>query len=148
MDAVGAVTSTEYPSVSVAVAELPAASDVVTEASISVPAFFLTFLEKQLIGSTFGSANIRKDIPALLELYTQGQLDLDGTAANEKQKMVLLAQLKDVAAGSEIGHLHVRHQFIEGLLRQFFERPEPFELIADFKKFDFHGERPCEPETG
>jgi NDMA-dependent alcohol dehydrogenase len=48
------------------------------EASIAVPAAFLTFFEKQLIGSLFGSANPRKDIPKLLELYTQGQLDLDG----------------------------------------------------------------------
>ena len=30
------------------------------------------------IGSLFGSANPRQDIPKLLELYTQGQLDLDG----------------------------------------------------------------------
>ncbi len=39
---------------------------------------FLTVFEKQLIGSLFGSANPRRDIPKLLELYTQGQLDLDG----------------------------------------------------------------------
>ena len=38
----------------------------------------LTLQEKQLIGSLFGSANPRKDIPMLMELYTQGQLDLDG----------------------------------------------------------------------
>ncbi len=49
-----------------------------SEASIAVPAVFLTLLEKQIVGSLFGSANIRKDIPRLLELYTQGQLDLDG----------------------------------------------------------------------
>ena len=49
-----------------------------SETSIAVPALFLTVLEKQLIGSLFGSANPRKDIPKLLELYTQGQLDLDG----------------------------------------------------------------------
>jgi len=48
------------------------------EQSIAVPAVFLTVFEKQLIGSLFGSANPRKDIPRLLELYTQGQLDLDG----------------------------------------------------------------------
>jgi NDMA-dependent alcohol dehydrogenase len=48
------------------------------EATIAVPAVFLTVFEKQLIGSLFGSANPRKDIPKLLELYTQGQLDLDG----------------------------------------------------------------------
>ena len=43
-----------------------------------MPAVVLTVFEKQLIGSLFGSANPRKDIPKLLELYTQGQLDLDG----------------------------------------------------------------------
>lgn len=49
-----------------------------SETSIAVPAIFLTVFEKQLIGSLFGSANPRRDIPKLLELYTQGQLDLDG----------------------------------------------------------------------
>ncbi len=47
------------------------------EASIQVPGVFLTLMEKQLIGSLFGSGNIRKDIPRLMELYTQGQLNLD-----------------------------------------------------------------------
>ncbi|MEY2417240.1 MAG: hypothetical protein QOH53_2574, partial [Ilumatobacteraceae bacterium] len=50
----------------------------VTEQTIAVPAIKLTLLEKQLIGSLFGSSNPRKDIPMLMELYTQGQLDLDG----------------------------------------------------------------------
>jgi S-(hydroxymethyl)glutathione dehydrogenase/alcohol dehydrogenase len=50
----------------------------VAETSIAIPAAFLTVMEKQLIGSLFGSGNPRKDIPRLLELYTQGQLDLDG----------------------------------------------------------------------
>ncbi len=50
----------------------------VTEQTISIPAIMLTLTEKQLIGSLFGSANMRKDIPMLMELYTQGQLDLDG----------------------------------------------------------------------
>ena len=40
-------------------------------------------IEKQLIGSLFGSANPRKDIPKLLELYTQGLLDLDGLVTKE-----------------------------------------------------------------
>ena len=55
----------------------------VQEASISIPAVFLTVYEKQLIGSLFGSANPRKDIPKLLELYTQGLLDLDGLVTKE-----------------------------------------------------------------
>jgi NDMA-dependent alcohol dehydrogenase len=52
------------------------------EASIAVPGALLTLFEKQIIGSLFGSANIRKDIPQLLELYTQGQLDLDTLVTN------------------------------------------------------------------
>jgi Zn-dependent alcohol dehydrogenase len=34
-------------------------------------------LEKQIVGTIFGSANMRYDIPHLLRLYDQGQLDLD-----------------------------------------------------------------------
>ena len=37
----------------------------------------LTMFEKQIVGSLFGSANIRKDIPRLFEMYLQGQLKLD-----------------------------------------------------------------------
>jgi NDMA-dependent alcohol dehydrogenase len=49
-----------------------------SEQSVAVPATFLTLFEKQIVGSLFGSANIRKDIPQLLELYSLGQLELDG----------------------------------------------------------------------
>jgi S-(hydroxymethyl)glutathione dehydrogenase/alcohol dehydrogenase len=52
------------------------------EQSIAVPAVFLTLFEKQLIGSLFGSANPRFDIPHLLELYSLGKLDLDGLVTN------------------------------------------------------------------
>jgi NDMA-dependent alcohol dehydrogenase len=55
----------------------------VAEATIAIPAVFLTVFEKQLIGSLFGSGNPRVDIPKLLELYTQGQLDLDGLVTKE-----------------------------------------------------------------
>lgn len=48
-----------------------------SEQSIAVPASLLTLFEKQLVGTLFGSGNIRKDIPRLMELYTQGQLNLD-----------------------------------------------------------------------
>jgi NDMA-dependent alcohol dehydrogenase len=37
----------------------------------------LTLMEKQVVGSLFGSGNPRADIPKLLELYRDGQLDLD-----------------------------------------------------------------------
>ena len=48
-----------------------------SEGGIQVPAIMLTMMEKQLVGSLFGSGNIRKDIPQLFELYLQGQLNLD-----------------------------------------------------------------------
>ena len=47
------------------------------EQSIAIPASMLTLFEKQIVGSLFGSGNIRRDIPRLLEMYTQGQLNLD-----------------------------------------------------------------------
>ncbi len=48
-----------------------------TETSIDVGAIWLTMFEKQLIGSLFGSGNIRRDIPRLFELYLAGQLKVD-----------------------------------------------------------------------
>ena len=48
-----------------------------SEGSVAIPAIMLTMMEKQLVGSLFGSANIRKDIPNLFELYLAGQLNLD-----------------------------------------------------------------------
>jgi S-(hydroxymethyl)glutathione dehydrogenase/alcohol dehydrogenase len=48
------------------------------ETSAAVSLLDLTLMEKQVVGSIFGSANPRVDIPKLLELYGAGQLDLDG----------------------------------------------------------------------
>ena len=47
------------------------------ETDVTLSLTWLTLLEKQLVGTIFGSANIRYDIPHLLRLYDQGQLDLD-----------------------------------------------------------------------
>ncbi|MFN9953320.1 MAG: zinc-binding dehydrogenase, partial [bacterium] len=43
----------------------------------------LTLMEKQLVGSLFGSGNPRYDIPKLLGLDREGQLDLDGLVTRE-----------------------------------------------------------------
>ena len=48
------------------------------ETQVTLSLTWLTLLEKQLVGTIFGSANFRYDIPHLLRLYEQGQLDLDG----------------------------------------------------------------------
>lgn len=48
-----------------------------SESDVKLELSWLTLLEKQIVGTIFGSANIRYDIPHLLRLYEQGQLDLD-----------------------------------------------------------------------
>ena len=47
------------------------------DTEVSLNLFNLTLLEKQLVGSIFGSANPRRDIPRLLRLYQEGKLKLD-----------------------------------------------------------------------
>jgi S-(hydroxymethyl)glutathione dehydrogenase / alcohol dehydrogenase len=45
--------------------------------SASINLFFLPLLEKRLLGSWYGSANVHVDIPRLLALYRKGSLKLD-----------------------------------------------------------------------
>ena len=52
------------------------------EMDVSLNLCDVTLQEKQIVGTIFGSANIRYDIPKLLELYRTGQLDLDGMITN------------------------------------------------------------------
>jgi S-(hydroxymethyl)glutathione dehydrogenase/alcohol dehydrogenase len=47
------------------------------ETEVTMSALDLTLMEKQVVGSLFGSANPRVDIPKLLGLYVDGQLKLD-----------------------------------------------------------------------
>lgn len=48
------------------------------ENQIGISLLDLTLMEKRMIGTLFGSANPRYDIPKLLELWRRGQLDLEG----------------------------------------------------------------------
>jgi S-(hydroxymethyl)glutathione dehydrogenase/alcohol dehydrogenase len=52
------------------------------ETQVTMALTWLTLLEKQVVGTIFGSANMRYDIPHLMRLYEQGQLDLDGMVTN------------------------------------------------------------------
>lgn len=47
------------------------------EKSVSVNLMELTLNEKQIVGTIYGSANPRADIPKILELWGRGQVDLD-----------------------------------------------------------------------
>src|SRR5580765_8136320 len=48
------------------------------EDMVSFSAFELFFAEKNLRGSYYGSASIRRDFPRLLRLWRAGLLDLEG----------------------------------------------------------------------
>ena len=48
------------------------------ETTVAVSLTDLTLMEKQIVGTIFGSANINYDIPHLLQLYRLGHLDLEG----------------------------------------------------------------------
>lgn len=74
----------------------------ITESSIAIPALFLTVFEKQIIGSLFGSGNPRKDIPKLLELYSQGLLDLDGMVTRTYPLDGINQGYADMMAGENI----------------------------------------------
>jgi S-(hydroxymethyl)glutathione dehydrogenase/alcohol dehydrogenase len=52
------------------------------ERTASLNLLDLTLMEKQVVGSIFGSGNMRSDIPKLLKLYRDGQLDLDSMITN------------------------------------------------------------------
>ena len=52
------------------------------EMSANMSLLDMTLMEKQVVGSLFGSGNPRADIPKLLGLYRDGQIDLDGLVTN------------------------------------------------------------------
>lgn len=62
----------------------------------------LTIMEKSLMGSCFGSANARSDIPMLIELYREGQLDLDGLITKTYPLAELNVGYDDMHAGKNI----------------------------------------------
>ncbi|MPY96370.1 MAG: zinc-binding dehydrogenase, partial [Acidimicrobiia bacterium] len=49
----------------------------INDTEVNLNLFNFTLQEKSLIGSIFGSANPRRDIPRLLRLYQEGKLKLD-----------------------------------------------------------------------
>ena len=73
-----------------------------SETEVTLSLTWLTLLEKQVVGTIFGSANIRYDIPHLLRLYDQGQLDLDGMVTRTYKLEDVNAGYADMLAGKNI----------------------------------------------
>jgi NDMA-dependent alcohol dehydrogenase len=72
------------------------------EMSASVSLLDLTLMEKQVVGSLFGSGNPRADIPKLLGLYREGQLDLDGLVTKTYPLEGVNEGYDDMRAGKNI----------------------------------------------
>ena len=72
------------------------------EMSASMSLLDLTLNEKQIVGSLFGSGNPRADIPKLLSLYREGQLDLDGLVTKTYDLDGVNDGYDDMRAGANI----------------------------------------------
>jgi len=72
------------------------------EMSASISLLDLTLWEKQVVGSLFGSGNARADIPKLLGLYRDGQLDLDGLVTKTYSLEQVNDGYDDMRAGRNI----------------------------------------------
>jgi Zn-dependent alcohol dehydrogenase len=72
------------------------------EMTANISLLDLTLMEKQVVGSLFGSGNPRADIPKLLGLYSAGQLDLDGLVTKEYDLAGVNDGYDDMRAGKNI----------------------------------------------
>lgn len=52
------------------------------EYSAALSLLDLTLMEKQVVGAVFGSGNPRSDIPKLIDLYREGQIELEALVTN------------------------------------------------------------------
>ncbi len=62
----------------------------------------LTLFQKRLLGSLYGQANPRADIPRLLSLYREGKLLLDETVTAEYKLADINSAYDDMLAGRNI----------------------------------------------
>jgi S-(hydroxymethyl)glutathione dehydrogenase/alcohol dehydrogenase len=71
------------------------------EDMVSFSAFELFFSEKKLLGSYYGSGDVRRDFDRLLDLWRAGRLDLDGMITQRLQ----LDDLNDAFAALKSGEV-------------------------------------------
>jgi len=72
------------------------------EMQANVNLFDLTLWEKQVVGSLFGSGNPRYDIPKLIGLWREGQIDLDGLVTKTYTLDGVNEGYEDMRAGKNI----------------------------------------------
>ncbi|CAN5704214.1 NDMA-dependent alcohol dehydrogenase [soil metagenome] len=72
------------------------------EVTANISLLDLTLMEKQVVGSLFGSGNPRADIPRILELYRAGRVDLDGLVTQTYDLDGVNQGYDDMRAGKNI----------------------------------------------
>jgi NDMA-dependent alcohol dehydrogenase len=77
------------------------------ETTVNVSMMDLTLNQKQIVGTLYGSANPRADIPKLLELATTGQVNLDAVVSNTYPLEAINEGYADMRTG----------RFLRGVLR-------------------------------
>ena len=82
----------------VVVTALAAMADV----NVALPLMMFTLFQKRLLGSLYGEANPRNDIPRLLSLYRDGQLMLDETVTSEYKLNDINEAYDDMRSGRNI----------------------------------------------
>ena len=73
-----------------------------TETTATLPMMMFTLFQKRLLGSLYGEASPRADMPRLLPLYSSGQLNLDQTITAEYTLSDINQGYKDMYAGNNI----------------------------------------------
>lgn len=72
------------------------------ESTVEVSAFELTLFQKRIQGSLFGASNPQKDIPWMLQLYTDGKLKLDELVTKTYSLDEINQGYEDMHAGKNI----------------------------------------------
>lgn len=75
----------------------------------TLPLAMFTLFQKRLLGSLFGEANPRADIPRLLSLYREGKLLLDEAVTTEYKLADINAGYEDMLQGKNIRGV-IRHE--------------------------------------
>jgi S-(hydroxymethyl)glutathione dehydrogenase / alcohol dehydrogenase len=70
-------------------------------AMVSVPGMLLPLAEKSLVGSLYGSANMARDVPRLIDLYRAGKLKLDELITRRYK----IAQVSEAFSAMEKGEV-------------------------------------------
>lgn len=72
------------------------------DVTVSVPAFFgVVLMERTIKGCWYGSSNVHRDVPRLVELYKKGELLLDELIS----RRISLDQVNDAFAALEAGEV-------------------------------------------